>query len=226
MKKFINFGLIIQLFVIILNPWFWLIIQRNFLAGLLSFSLSLAVFLYFWQVKSKALFLLLVLLSITLFFLAFKEAFDESIFNSSALDIQQYNKRHEFYAKSLGKIYTNRFSLAYFKYFNLPLNKLQSNFFSNLDPNLYFFASHPRERLGIDEFEKYLQIFLPFFLWGFFYICYKRFTKSLIYIVIILLISSIISSFYNLGPILLFPVINFIITVGFITSLRYLTKKA
>lgn len=219
-----NPGLIIQLFVIILNPWFWVIIQRNFLQGLLAVSLSIIVFLYFWQNKSKALFILLVVFTLTIFALAAKVAFDESIFSNSALDIQQINKRHEFYAKGLGKIYTNRISLTYFKDFRLPLYKLQRNFFGNLDLNLYFFASHPRERLGVKEFEKYLPIFLPFFLLGVIYSLYKPLPKILLYIFIISLVSSIISSKYNLGPILFFPIVNFIITIGAILSLQKIFK--
>lgn len=215
-----NPGLIIQLLVILINPWWWVIIQRNFWIGLPIFILSLVVFVFFWQIESKKNLLLLVILTTTIFFIATYEAFDESIFRNSALDIQQYNKRHEFYAKGLGKIYTNRFSLTYFKDFNLPFYKLQRNFFAYFDPNLYFFASHPRERLGIEEFGKYLPIFLPFFLLGFFYIICKLLPKLLLYLIIVLLASSVISPSYNLGPVLFFPVVNYLITIGIILSLK------
>lgn len=215
-----NPGLIIQLLVILINPWWWVIIQRNFWIGLLIFILSLVVFGFFWQIKSKYNLLLLVILTMTIFFIAIGEAFDESIFRNSALDIQKYNKRHEFYAKGLGKIYTNRFSLAYFKDYNFPISKLQRNLFANLDLNLYFSASHPRERIGIEEFEKYLLIFLPFFLLGFFYSFCKPLPKLLLYLIIVLLISSVISPSYNLGPVLFFPVVNYLITIGVILSLK------
>lgn len=215
-----NTGIYIHLLVIILNPWWWVIIQRNPLVGILVFSLSLVIFLYFWQIESKKLFFLLITLTMSLFFIAVREAFDESIFRKSALDIQQYYKRHEFYAKGLGKIYTNRISLVYFKDFNLPISKLQHNLFANLDPNLYFFASHPRERIGVEEFEKYSPLFLPFFLVGFLYIICKPLPKILTYIVVISIISSIVSPKFNLGPLLFFPTINFIITVGLILFLK------
>lgn len=212
--KFIN------LLVIVLNPWWWVIIQRNILVGLLVFSLSLVVFVYFFQSQSRILLLLLSILTAILFFISIGEAFDESIFRNSALDIQQLNKRHEFYANGLGKVYTNRISLTYFNKFNLPLSKLQSNFFGNLDLNLYFFASHPRERLGVEEFEKYLPIFLPFFLLGFLYIIYVPLSKILIYLIAISLVSSVFSPNYNLGPVLFFPIINFMITIGLILSMK------
>lgn len=224
MKLFRNKELLILLFVIILNPWWWVVIQRNLLVGILVFSLSFVNFIYFWQIESKKLIFLLIMLTMAVFFIAAREAFDESIFSKSALDIQQYYKRHEFYAKELGKIYTNRISLAYFKDFNLPIYKLQHNFFANLDPNLYFFKSHPRERIGVEEFEKYLPIFLPFFLVGFLYIICKSLPKILIYTVIISLISSLISPKFNLGPILFFPIINFMVTIGIILSSKSFRK--
>lgn len=210
----------IHLLVIILNPWWWVIIQRDLWVGLLVFVLSFTVFLYFFKGKLRIFLLLLSVLTVILFFISVRKAFDESILRVSSLDIQQYNKRHEFYAIGLGKIYTNRFSLAYFKEYNFPLYKLQSNFFANLDPNLYFFASHPRERLGIEEFNKYLPIFLPFFLIGILYSIYILSPNLFIYSISISLLSSIISSKYNLGPILFFPLINLAITIGIILSLK------
>lgn len=229
MRNIMN-GFIIHISVILLSPWWWIIIRRNFLSGLLVFILSFVVFQYFFKSTSRILFLLLLSLTAIIFFISIGKAFDESILKVSSLEIQQYNRRHEFYANGLGKIYTNRFSLAYFKEYNLPLYKLQRNFFANLDPNLYFFASHPRERSGVEEFKKYSSIFLPFFLIGLFYCIYMKLSKILIYFVVISLLSSVISSAYNLGSILFFPLINFTITIGIILSIkglfRYLEKKS
>ena len=121
-EKFIN------LLVLVLNPWWWIIIQRNPWMGILVFILSLSVFLYFWQTKSKKLLFSLLTLTLILFFIAVRDAFDESLFRNSALNIQQYNKRHEFYAKDLGKIYTNKFSLTYFKEYSFPLISFNTTF--------------------------------------------------------------------------------------------------
>lgn len=220
-----NFGFLIHLLVIILNPWWWIIIQRNLWIGLLVFVLSFVVFVYFFQSQSRTLLLLLSILTAILFFISIGEAFDESIFRNSALDIQQLNKRHEFYANGLGKLYKNRFVLTYFKDYYFPISKLQRNLFGNLDPNLYFFKSHPRERLGVEEFGKYLPIFLPFFLIGVLYYIYILSPSLLIYAISVSLLSSIISSKYNLGPILFFPLINFMITIGFILTSRYLVGR-
>lgn len=225
MKLFRNRGLLILLSVIILNPWWWVILQKNLVAGILVFVLSLFLYFYFWQTKSKRLFSAVLILTIILFVIGIKEAFDESIFRLSALDIQQLNKRHEFYASGLGKLYTNRITLSYFKNFSMPILKLQSNFFGNLDPNLYFFASHPRERVGIEEFEKYLLIFLSFFIIGFIYSIYRLELGLLTYTVGVSFVSSLISPKYNLGPILFFPIINFLIVLGIILSFKMLLKN-
>ncbi len=217
-------SMLTPLIVILLTPWWWIIVQRNALVGLLVLSLSFIIFVYFWQNKSRIIFLLLLSLTMTLMLVSIRESFDENILRNSALNIQQYNKRHEFYANDLNKIYTNRYILTFFKEYNLPLLKLESNFFANLDPNLYFFASHPRERLGVEEFEKYSPIFLPFFLIGFFYIIRIPLSKFLTYLTDSALISTVFSPAYNLGPILFFPIMNFIITVGVILSWKGILK--
>lgn len=220
MFRFRNFGLLIHLLIIILNPWWLIIIQRNLLIGSVVFILSFLTFKFFWQTKSKKIFLTIFILTAILFLATIREAFDESLFRNSALDIQQYNRRHEFYANGLGKLYKNRITLTYFKDYNFPFSKLQRNFFGNLDINLYFFKSHPRERLGIEEFQKYSPILLPFFLIGIFYFIYTSLSKMLIYLVPVLLASSLFSFSYNLGPVLLFPVVNLMITAGILLSGR------
>lgn len=223
MKLFKSSGWVICLLMFI-NPWLWVIVRRDVLVGFLSFALSI-FFLYFCF-KNKKLLIPIIVLTGVLVAISLKGAFDESIFRNSALDIQQLNRRHEYLAQGLGKIYTNRFSLSFFKDFSIPLIKIQKNFFSNLDINLYFFASHPRERAGVEEFNKYWPIFLPFFIAGILYVIYKRIKIILIYILIVSSVSAFISSYYNLGPILFFPVVNVIITLGILYSLKKIGVKS
>lgn len=211
---------ILLLFIILSTPWFWIMLQRNFLVCLLAVILTFLAANFFWCNKSRKLIILIMILNILLFLIAIREAFDENIFRNSALDIQQYNRRHELLAQGLGKLYKNKFSLFIYKNYSFPLAKLQSNYFANLDPNLYFFASHPRERLGVEEFNKFFPIFLPFFLIGLFYCIYIKKGKVLIYFLIISLVSMVVSPKYNLGPILFFPLISFMITAGIMASLQ------
>lgn len=220
-----------NIMIILLNPWWWVIIQSDLWIGVIAFILSI-VFVHYvvtsssysFYNKSKITLLLLLGLTSLLIIIILRQGFDESIFKLSPKEIQQQNKRHEFYAHNLGKIYTNKFSLSYYKNYSYSLLKFERNFFANLDPNLYFFASHPRERAGIDEFEKYTLIFVPFFIIGFIYSIYYPRIKTIAYIFFVLILSSLISPSYKFGPILSFPVINFMITIGFLVSLKFVLK--
>lgn len=214
---------VINVIIMLSNPWWWVIIKRDLGVSILVFALSI-IFLYFFHSRSKIIILLLLVLTSLLIIISLRQGFDESILRVSAREEQQLNKRHEFYAHNLGKIYTNRISLFYFKNYSFSLLKLERNFFGNLDLNLYFFGSHPRERTGIDEFEKYMPIFAPFFLIGFIYSIFRPKLRIVAYFIIILFISSFISPYYNLGPILFFPLINFVITIGFLLSLESVLK--
>lgn len=214
---------ILNIAVILINPWWWIVLQRDLVIGILAFLISIMVVLYFFQGKIQKL---LILSSVVFVSVSIITALDSSIWTTSELETQQYGRRHEFYAKGLGKLYTNRFTLSYFKKYHLPFTKLQGNFFANLDPNLYFFNSHPRERGGIEEFDKYHPIFLPFFIIGFLYLIYNPKTKLIIYIAAILLLSSFISPNFKLGPILVLPIVNYLITLGLILSIRILGIKS
>ena len=224
MNKFI----LLHVLVMILSSWLWVIVQRNILVGLLVFVLSIVLFIYFRQSRPKKIRLLLLILNIVLIIIVFKQAFDQSIFRNSALDIQKYYRRHEFYANGLGKIYTNRFTLAYFKDYNLPLSKLQHNFFANLDPNLYFFASHPRERAGINEFEKFPSLYFIFFIAGIIYILQLQPVLAMFYLLVAVLVNGLISPAFNFGPLLLFPFVMTLIALGLTYLLiifKYIFKK-
>lgn len=221
MKLLANKYIVTNVIIMLSNPWWWVIVQKDLKVSILAFSLSI-IFPYFFHSGSKIIFLFFLVLTSLLIIISLRQAFDESIFRISPREEQQLNKRHEFYAHNLGKIYTNRISLSYFKNYSFSLLKLERNFFGNLDPNLYFFASHPRERTGIDEFEKYTPIFVPFFLIGFIYLICRPKLNLVAYFITALFISSFISPNYNLGPILFFPLFNFVITIGL---LRCLTGK-
>lgn len=224
-STYMNKFALINIGIILLNPWWWIIIKGDFLVGFLILTLSLLLFIYFFNNGSRILFSAILLLTVVVIVINVKQGFDEKILKISQLDIQKFLKRHEFYGQGLGKIYKNRISISYFKTYQPIVIKLQSNFSENLDLNLYFFANHPRERAGVDEFEKYLPIFLPFFIIGILYLIYKPRHKFITYVIIILIVSSLLSPQYKLGPVLIFPVINYILSIGFILILKYFPKK-
>ena len=94
--------------------------------------------------------------------------------------------------------------------------RVATNFFENMDPNLYFFSNHPRQRVGIKEFEKFPYVLLPFFLLGIFnWISKKNKLFWLISFLVPITILSIIGNKNNLGPFSLFPFLVVSIYEGF-----------
>jgi hypothetical protein len=102
--------------------------------------------------------------------------------------------------------------------------RLEKNFFETIDPNLYFFSNHPRERIGVSEFEKFAYIVLPIFLYGLYLVIKKKRYFLLAYLFISLGIISVIGHDSLLGPFLLFPFISLSVFVGLI-DLHQKTRK-
>ena len=89
---------------------------------------------------------------------------------------------------------------------SLFFNRVTTNLFENIDPNLYFFANSPRQRVGIKEFEKFPYVLLPFLLLGVFdFVSKKNKLFWLISFLVPLTVLSIIGNKNNLGPFSLFP---------------------
>ena len=97
-----------------------------------------------------------------------------------------------------------------------------TNFFELLDLNLYFLGNHPRERVGMQEFEKFPYIFIPIFLFGLFSLikgCSQKISqnnKSIIILALCLCLPigliSLIGHKNPIGPFALFPF--FAISIG------------
>ena len=156
MKRETYVKLTAVILVSLTNFWIWKVLSHSFLLGFILILIS--VFLVF-KVK-LATTVLLLLLGMYLI----KTNFDTGLIVNSPLESNQLANRYEYYAQDFGNIYKNRIGL-YLNYKLLPFfSKYERNLAYNLDPNLYFFANHPRERAGVAEFEKFPAVFLPFFI--------------------------------------------------------------
>jgi len=214
MKRVTYIKLILVFIISLANFWIWRIFSQSLLLGLLLILIS--VLLVF---RIKILTLVLVIL---LGFVLIKTNLDTNLLKVSPLENDQLVYRFEYYAQGFGKLYMNRIGL-YLNYKLLPsLSKYQRNLAYNLDPNLYFFANHPRERAGIIEFGKFPAITLPFFLFGIGLLLSGGFSFLVLYFVIAEFLSAFILPEYVLGPILIFP---FVIGVLFLTFSRILNVK-
>ena len=95
----------------------------------------------------------------------------------------------------------------------VSIYNIQNNLGEVLDPNLYFFANHPRERFQVIEFEKFPYIFLPVFILGVLLIK-KVHTKSVLLALSPLVLLSFIGDNNAIGPFSLFPFFTMTIALG------------
>lgn len=216
---------LLLLAIIFGNLWIWRIFKENFIIGILLVILS---FLLFKQIvikvqKGQLVALIFIVIIITL--RSLEVGFDRNIFTISVEEQAQQNARHSLYSVELGQLFKNKLSLHFYKDFSWSIRKLERNLFYNLDPNLYFFASHPRERPGIVEFDKYPWILQPFFIVGLFLVIQNYYSTSVIYFIGAAFISMFFSPVYTLGPVLFFPLINVVITLGLLYFFKFVKNK-
>lgn len=98
---------------------------------------------------------------------------------------------------------------------NVPIHKFENNLFSLLDPNYYFFGSHPRERVGTQNSLKIPFVAIGFLLYGLFTITKLKNYRKVIGLFLILTVSiSILEKIENFD-LLLWPVFFLIVFHGY-----------
>lgn len=206
------------LVVILFAPWTYLIFKEDFLSGIISMVLSLLILLLLLNGYSKKT----IIISLIGFFvflasISLYSGNDKNIFTSTTSEVILLNQQRSFYPYGIGKFFVNTSTLQ--------INKYEENFFDNLDLNLYFFAAHPRERVGVKEFDKYFSFMIFFFISGI--ISFIKGKKTSI-VFILFIITGFVSGFldkdYILGPILFFPLLNSILTIGMVSVITFSGK--
>jgi len=195
------------------NYWLWHTLQTSLFLGLLGVFLSIIIFELKDNLTKRLVVSLVSLVFIVLFFL---QANPNFIFDFNDLEIYTINQRRSYYPAPLGQLFENK--PVYF------FSKWEKNVFESLDLNNYFFAGHPRERLGVSEFKKFPFIYLPILLIGFFQTIKKRHTFIFLYPIGSIFI---ISVFEVAGDSLfiLFPWFVVVLSEGFNTSLNFLASR-
>jgi len=183
-------SLLISLFA---NLWIYKIFAVNFLLGILILITTILLF------KNNKLFLLLF---IPILFFQIQTTNIASLTAISNDDRRVIDMRLRAYPP---KFLRFGYWLEERKE-SIIFNRVAINFFENMDPNLYFFANNPRQRVGIKEFEKFPYVLLPFFLLGVLD-CIQKKNKMfwLISFLAPLIVLSIIGNRNNFGPFSLFP---------------------
>lgn len=221
-----NLGILIV--ATIANYWFWQILRNNIFLLLILLVVEFALFILVNQGnktnKILLFFITLTLVLIPSIFLI--KQFDRNLNINSPSETYTLNQRHGYLAEGLGVLFTNKISQRYYLNFDTGIKKYLQNVSYTVDPNLYFFRSHPREKSGIDEYEKYSPFVLPLFIIGVVFILVNAagFTTLLTYSAFAILITGLISPGYKLGPILMFPVINIILFKGFVWLIQRVRK--
>lgn len=193
------------------NFWIYQLIQINLFLSLILIIESILLFLSIFlrlKILTALTFILLLILCTHLII----SHFDKNIFSISDIDLQKIGKRHEYYAKELGKIYKNRIGIFYFNNLGLSISKIINNLFSNLDFYFYFPSKYPI-------------LWSPLFIVGLLYLLVNVDKIPTIFFLIALLISSLVSFEDKYGAILLFPFINLCISIGLVKLLSILKRK-
>lgn len=188
-------------FVTIFNLWLWKILDFNLLMGILVIITSIFLWLSF-SVGKKYFFYIALGLFILLIFAQWQTSYKTPItyLNENEKLIQQTRLRAYpplFYKIPVANWLEQRKEAIFFY-------KLEENFSEAIDPNLYFFANHPRERIGVVEFEKFPYILLPVFILGLFSLQKKDGNNILLGLSPLVLIS-IVGNSNPAGPFALFP---------------------
>lgn len=202
-----------------INFWIWRIMDANLVFGLTLTLLSI-IFIYLILIKfDKIFFLIFIFLFVLISYQLLASGFDKNLTVINPDQEKQINERHGYFSINLGKFFQNKFVLRFYKDVYPHLNVYGSNMFNSLSPNLYFFTNHPREREKVEEFSMYPSIFVVPFLVGVIYF-FSSSNLILGYVLFTLLITGFIKQTYIFGPVLFFPLINLIISIGFLKIYR------
>lgn len=216
--------LCVNIIVALTNFWIWRIIKIDLLLGLALILLN-AVFIYLIDIKfNRKFFLITTFLSLFISIKILVSGFDYNLTVLTPDQQKQLNERHGYFATDLGNLFQNRYMLRFYKDVYPYMNVYGRNIFNSLSPNLYFFANHPREREKVEEFSMYPSILIIPFLVGLIYLLNSSGNLIFGYVLFALLITGFVKQTYIFGSVLFFPLINLIISIGFLKIYRIIKK--
>ncbi|KKS64148.1 hypothetical protein A3A14_01975 [Candidatus Daviesbacteria bacterium RIFCSPLOWO2_01_FULL_43_38] len=189
------------------NFWVYQLFANNILMGLLLTSESILLFLTALPERSKKIqvAVFIILTGLSLYLLAI--SFNKEIFYISDYEKIVQKNRGEYFGAELGKIYGNKAGIFYFDKFRPVVSKISGNFASNLDFEKYFLSKNPEEG-------RYPVFLLPLFILGLVRLIIVYQKTSVIYFLLALIVSSLVSISGKMGPMLLFPFFNLCIALG------------
>ena len=197
-------------FALSTNLWIWRIFLLKPLLGVILVVFSLILYKSLFITRRKY-FLLLVIIFPILLFEQWKLTPKMSLTQLSNDDRRVVDMRLREYPPVYVKFGSKAvfFPVAHWleqRKESIVLYRIGKNLFETLDINQYFFATHPRERVGVREFEKFPYILLLPFIFGVIKLnTMKKYKHFLLFLLASFLLLSFIGSRSNLGPFVLLP---------------------
>lgn len=210
LRKKVGLNTIVFVFILLGNFWIWKVFSFHFLLGV--FLTIVSIFLYSATSSRKVKLLTFgLLILLVIFQVKTGEIFTASEFSKEQKTFQTqrmgyYNQgivsrgiRYLFEVKDGGRI----------------IFGFLGNISEVVDPNLYFFANHPRERVGVKEFSKFPFLYVfPFWI-GLMQILMEKNEQSFrILFLLSISLYGFAGSRNEVGPFLLFPFFVYILTIG------------
>lgn len=201
------------------NLWVWRIFNYSILIGLLVVVTSIFVFLSTSLHPSFRR--LAILFFVVMLVLQFHTSERISLIELSNDQIRERDMRLKEYPPVKLSIVGKTVWIPVAHWFenrkeSIAFFRILDNISYVVDPNLYFFANHPRQRVGIKEFEKFPYILSPFFIIGLFHLFNSEKNRLFLLVSIILpvVLISFIGNMNSLGPFCLFPIMLVAIVNG------------
>ena len=210
-------GLILLFLILFGNFWIWKAFSFNFPIFILLLGASVLAY-RFINGKGKLLGFLFLLLLIV--FSQWKTTTPTSLTVLLNDDIRLRDQRLKEYPPVFIKVGSKTIWIPVAHWFEgrketIAVFRLANNLSEVIDPNLYFFANHPRERVGVSEFEKFPFILFPFFFVGIITTVGARRSRNyFLSLVVIILLLSLFGNKNELGPFAIFPYITSLSAIG------------
>lgn len=210
-KIWTKLALLVSIVIIVsfTSPWFYRIIKEEIVVGIILVVLSVILLLIISNKLTEKIVIwgYAIFISFTILFTYYN--FDTHLFTANALDVHINKVRQSYYFNRFGPWIHNNQTLTFYKY--------QRNFFTNMNFNQFFFGGEPRFRPYALDFEKYSVFYLPFFLFGIFFLIKdggRIGNNFAIFLVLVLLIIAFASPNLMLGLYPLYPIITALISLG------------
>ncbi|MBU1000874.1 hypothetical protein KKE78_05795 [Patescibacteria group bacterium] len=196
------------------NSWIYQFYQKNLLFGFLLIIETILLFLSSFYKNGKIIPILIFIILTIMSAILLIDHFDKNIFSVSTIESIQIRERRQYYANELGKVYKNRIGIFYFDHLSLYFNKINNNFSSAFDLNLFFST-------GLSNKDGRYPLFsAPLFIIGFLSLLINIKTIPAIYFLIALGVNSFVSLDSKSGLLLMLPFVNLYIAIGLIKCLE------